>query len=47
MTAKDIKEIRYPEDLRMMHKKVDKKYTKDYFRKGKEIWKWLLEKLGQ
>jgi len=38
-------EVRYPEDLRSLHKKINKVYTKKYFDSSKEIWKWLTPKL--
>lgn len=40
-------EIRYPEDLQSLHKLANKAYTKEYFEKSKEIWKWLRQILDQ
>ena len=38
-------EIRYPEDLKVLSKKINKNYAKKYFTESKEIWKWLLDLL--
>lgn len=34
-------EVRYPEDLKTFHKRVNRAYASQYLMETKEIWKWL------
>lgn len=38
-------EIRYPEDLKALSKRVNREYAKRYLTECKKVWKWLLNLL--